>query len=440
MKEDWYMKKNSTLKITLILFFALVFTSCAGAQGPEGPVGPAGVPGPEGPQGPAGETGPAGPAGEPGPSGADYVGSQACQGCHQELYDAFMKTGHPWALNKIAGGEPPNFPFTNLTRLPEGYTWNDILYVIGGYNWKALFVNVQGYMITDEPGKSGNTAYLNQWNFSNNFLAKQAGFVSYHAGEENLSTPCVACHTTGYNPAGNQDGLPGLVGSWALDGIQCEECHGPGSLHMQSPRGIALKIDRDPETCRQCHTTSTEPVQAHEGLITVSGEQAYDLFPGKHTVIGCTTCHNPHEGVVQLRQAQAATTKVECQDCHPQQANFQNNARHISLQLSCTNCHMPQIIKLAWGEEARFNGDLRTHAVAIDSSQIGQFYSVDEEKGTGQTFSLPVVGLDFSCRHCHNGTAGLPKTDQELIDSAYGYHDRPESSPVLPITVPAAAP
>jgi predicted CXXCH cytochrome family protein len=434
------MKRYSGLGMIILLLFMLALTSCAGVQGPEGSEGPAGLAGPEGPQGPVGEPGPAGPAGEPGPSGADYVGSQTCEGCHKDVYDVFMKTGHPWALNKIAGGQPPNFPYTELAQLPAGYTWNDILYVIGGYNWKALFVNAQGYIITDEPGKNGNSAYLNQWNFTNNFLAKQASFVSYHAGEENLATPCVACHTTGYNQAGNQDGLQGLVGSWALDGIQCEECHGPGSLHVRGPRGIAMKIDRDGEKCRQCHTSTTEPIQAHDGLISVTGEQPYDLFAGKHNVIDCTTCHNPHQGVVQLRKTQAATTRVLCQDCHPQQATYQNNAKHASLQLACTNCHMPQIIQLAWGDATRFTGDLRTHAVAIDSTQIEQFYSVVAEDGTDQAFSQPVVGLNFSCRRCHNGSAGSLKTDQELVDVAYGYHDRPDSPPVLPTAVPVVEP
>jgi long-chain acyl-CoA synthetase len=30
-----------------------------------------------------------------------------------------------------------------------------------------------------------------------------------------VSFTCGACHTTGYVPDGNQDGLPGLVGKWA---------------------------------------------------------------------------------------------------------------------------------------------------------------------------------------------------------------------------------
>jgi hypothetical protein len=149
-------------------------------QGDQGLEGPAGPPGPEGPQGPQGDPGPAGPSGETDPTGGGYVGSQTCAGCHQDIYDTFIKTGHPWALSKIVDGKAPNFPVTSLDQLPAGYTWNDILYVIGGYNWKALFVNTQGYIITDEPGKSGNTSYLNQW-FSNTLLGKQA-ICLYHPG------------------------------------------------------------------------------------------------------------------------------------------------------------------------------------------------------------------------------------------------------------------
>jgi len=434
------MKKYSWLVVSVLILSAFFLAACAGPQGSSGLEGPAGPPGPEGPQGPLGGSGPAGPAGVPGPSGADYVGSQTCGGCHKDIYDTFMKTGHPWALNKIAGGQPPAFPSTQLNKLPERYTWNDILYVIGGYNWKALFVNSQGYIITDEPSKSGNSDYLSQWNYANNFLSKQAGFVSYHAGEENISTPCVACHTTGYNSAGNQDSLPGLVGTWALDGIQCENCHSPGSLHITNPKGITMEIKRDPEACRQCHNPgSAEPVQAHEGFIDFSAQNG-DLYAGKHTVLNCVTCHNPHEGVVQLRQAQAPTTQVQCQDCHSRQVSYQKNAKHVSIGLSCTQCHMSQIIKLAWGEEARFTGDFRTHAVAIDPTVFDQFYTVTLKDGTEQTFSKPLVGLNFTCRHCHNSAGGFTKTDQELIDGAYGYHERPAEPPILPTPTPAPAP
>ena len=37
-------------------------------------------------------------------------------------------------------GQPPDYPFTEIPSPPEGYTWDDIAYAIGGYNWKAHFI------------------------------------------------------------------------------------------------------------------------------------------------------------------------------------------------------------------------------------------------------------------------------------------------------------
>ena len=47
-------------------------------------------------------------------------------------------------------------------------------------------------------------------------------WVPYHAGEEKPYN-CGTCHTTGYVPEGNQDDMPGMIGTWAEDGIGCEE-------------------------------------------------------------------------------------------------------------------------------------------------------------------------------------------------------------------------
>jgi hypothetical protein len=64
---------------------------------------------------------------------------------------------------------------------------------------------------------------------------------------------CIGCHTTGYDqPGGSALGHPeGLVN------VQCEQCHGPGSLHAASPsvRGAPLGVVRETstETCVGCH-------------------------------------------------------------------------------------------------------------------------------------------------------------------------------------------
>jgi hypothetical protein len=354
---------------------------------------------------------------------AEYMGSATCGGCHKELYDTFIKSGHPWKLNPVVDGQPPQYPFTEVPNPPEGYTWDDISYIIGGYNWKARFMDQEGYIITDKPGAViSDTEYLNQYNFANPIIGQEAGWVQYKSGTPDLKYDCGSCHTTGYSPQGSQDDRPGIVGIWAEPGIQCEACHGPGSQHASNPRGFRMVIDRDAELCGQCHRRGdVEAVDAKDGFIE-HHEQYEELFQGKHAALDCVQCHDPHQGVVQLRQAGEQTTRTKCENCHFQQAQFQDSTIHPNVA-ACADCHMPRIIKSAWGDAERFTGDIRTHLMAIDPQQVGQF-SED-----GKT-ALSQISLDFACRGCHvEGGAASPKSDEELIEKASGYHTPPAPAP-----------
>ncbi|MFM8319602.1 MAG: multiheme c-type cytochrome [Chloroflexota bacterium] len=403
--------KKPLLSLALLLILALSLAACAGPQGQDGPPGPAGPQGPEGPQGPVGREGPAGPAGEAATS-AEYIGDQTCAGCHSDVYDVYSKSGHPWILNKVVDGQAPAHPFGVVEQLPEGYTWQDILYVVGGYNWKARFINKEGYLITGPAGGGGAADYGNQLNLANEDLKTSAGFASFKAGEANLPYDCGGCHTTGYDASGNQDGLAGLTGAWAQEGVRCEACHGPGGNHMKDPQNVLMRIDRDKSACTGCHVRGDlASLQTQDGLI-VHHEQYGDLFAGKHALLDCVDCHDPHSGVVQLRQAEQPTTRVECQQCHFKQAQQRKVAMH---GFACITCHMPKLITSAAADPARFSGDIRTHRMAIDPNLISQ------ETGDGQL--APQIALNTACRHCHVNDGPLAKTDEELLAAANGYHD-----------------
>lgn len=414
--------------VSLLLVAAVLLVACAAEEGPPGPPGPEGAQGPPGPAGRDGDPGPPGPAGQDGASFSPptYIGHEACAECHEEIYDIYIDSGHPWKLNKVVDGRPPDYPFSDLPDPPEGYTWDDISYVIGGYNWKARFIDQEGYIIT------GDADSTTQYNLYNPELDLGDEWVPYHPGEV-VPYDCGACHTTGYSPNGNQDGLPGIVGTWAAPGIQCEECHGPGSAHASHPQSFSMQIARDSQACGACHVRGgAEEVNASGGFIQ-HHEQYEELFQSKHAVIQCVLCHDPHTGVVQLRQADLTAVRVECENCHYEQAENFNIEFHPR---DCITCHMPRITKSAVGDIERFTGDIRTHLMAIDPYQIGQF----SEDGT---VALSQISLDFACRQCHlpNGNGlGSPKTDEELIEAAVGIHDRPlpaELEALLQATPPA---
>lgn len=65
---------------------------------------------------------------------------------------------------------------------------------------------------------------------------------------------CVGCHVTGFRQPGGSE----VVENAHLQAIQCEQCHGPGSLHVEEPtrRGKAYGITlQTPESlCLSCHT------------------------------------------------------------------------------------------------------------------------------------------------------------------------------------------
>jgi hypothetical protein len=63
---------------------------------------------------------------------------------------------------------------------------------------------------------------------------------------------CVSCHVTGYGEVGGSS----LGFTRKLEAVQCETCHGPGSLHV-AQEGLedppAVHLDTPESTCQRCH-------------------------------------------------------------------------------------------------------------------------------------------------------------------------------------------
>jgi Cytochrome c554 and c-prime len=400
------IRKRRTHLAGLMIAILLLSAACNAEPGPAGPVGPAGPPGPMGPVGPAGDDAAANLA---------YVGSEKCGECHEEVYGRFVLSGHPHDLSKIEGGAAPVFPYDDITGglsdPPEGYAWDDISYVIGGYGWLARFVDQDGLLITGEEDAA------TQYNYANEFVEKPAGWVPYRAGEEQ-QFDCGSCHTTGYRPEGHQDNLEGIAGTWEFTGVQCEACHGPGNRHAADPYGALMKVDRSSQLCGACHSRGNLASIDAENGFELHNQQYSDLFNSKHFALSCVTCHDPHASARFADEAINPNRGIiqSCESCH-----WQSEHKNVRLHLGvdCIDCHMAPMALSAQGNLDLLRADIRSHQFSINPDPDAPQFNEDG------TAVMPYLTLQYSCGQCHNGEYASVLEADVMKQAAEGYHVPP---------------
>ena len=333
----------------------------------------------------------------------DYEGAEFCKECHEENYNDWKASGHPYKLMK--GENAQNRPIP----LPMGIDWEDVSYVIGGYKWKSRYIDTDGYIITTTLDEDGNeVAGVNQYNY----LA--GTWSDYHAGEEMKPYDCGQCHTTGWvaNPdptdlSGNQDGLPGIWGTFAFGGVQCEACHGPGFASME--------IDDSTEFCGTCHVRdgNVDVIPAGGGFIK-HREQGNELQASPHASLDCVTCHNPH------KRAEFSIVR-ECSVCHSDIDASYATTTMADYGVECKDCHMPFASKSA-AALGPHKGDLQTHIFYIDTDPTANMFTEDGSLVALDSDGKAAVTMDFACQRCHE-TAALT----ELAKFAVDFHEADKS-------------
>lgn len=355
-------------------------------------------------------------------SARGYVTSQVCANCHSDKADELFDSGHPYKINKVVNGTPPTYPFSSVPNPPTGYTWDDISYVIGGYGWKARFMDQDGYILV-----TGVTGVNTQYNLPRTDLNVGDEWVAYD-GSRTSQKPytCGTCHTTGWqttaeNGGQYQDGLVGIQGTWEEPGVTCEQCHGPGADHVAAKNPALISVDTEKELCGSCHFRDTNHGILASGGFIKHHEQYDELISAGHNALSCTSCHDPHIGT-RYGHAEEGGITVTCESCHSSKTT---NAHAVPVD--CATCHMPRA-----GKSARkinsFQGDVKTHIFKINASgdtKDAMWYTGDD----GATFARGFVTLDFVCYQCHTdpvtgeGGGKSAKTMAELVAKADGIHN-----------------
>lgn len=333
----------------------------------------------------------------------EYVGTKACQPCHEKITTSYLQTGMGKSMhkpsqdriieklgaNQVVFDSSRRFYYRALWRgedfmihefrLENGDTihnrWEKVDYVVGsGHQTRSYLLERKGYIY-----EAPITWYVQKqiWDLSPGYDVNNARF------EREIGLTCMACHTGHVDYVAESKNRYRFVS----EGIDCEKCHGPGAIHIQKIKegqliDVGMEIDysivnpaklplqKQFDICQQCHLQGVNvlkdgmemadfrPAMVLKELGDVFVEQPPDknafgiashaqrlqesqCFIQSEGKLTCTTCHDPHKGI-------SVTEKdiyiKQCESCHQsgkQPLCSENQAQLLAMEGNCISCHMP---------------------------------------------------------------------------------------------------
>lgn len=356
---------------------------------------------------------------------AKYVGMGQCKLCHQAIYNTFIETGmgksfeHASKMKSSAKFSAHTviydkfsdfyyYPFWDKDSLkimefrlqgnPQSAGTDTIYkriekvdYIIGsGQHTNSHIYNTNGYL-----HQMPMTFYTQKgtWDLPPGF---ENGFNTRFSRKIGLE--CMSCHNSLPDFAqGSENKFNALP-----EGINCERCHGPGSIHVEQ-RSSGIKIDTSKyidysivnpgklpidlqfDVCQRCHLQGN--------TVLKEGKSFFDFKPGMNlsdymttflpryknaddefimashsdrlkqskcfinsfksetdttslrpykNALTCVTCHNPH---VSVKVTGKEIFNNACKNCHSSVKNnglcIEKESVRAKVKDNCVSCHMP---------------------------------------------------------------------------------------------------
>ncbi|MBL7889927.1 MAG: tetratricopeptide repeat protein [Bacteroidia bacterium] len=303
---------------------------------------------------------------------AKYVGMDQCKLCHQDIYNSFIETGMGKSFD-VASKKKSSAKFDKHTVIYDKFSdfyyqpfWkNDSMmimefrlegkdtvykriekvdYIIGsGQHTNSHMQSVNGYF-----NQMPMTYYTQQgkWDLPPGF---ENGFNTRFSRKIGLE--CMSCHNS----------LPNFVEgsenkySSVPNGITCERCHGPGSIHIQQ-RSTGSKVDTakyidysivNPgklpvdlqfDVCQRCHLQGN--------AVLKPGKSFYDFRPGMKLSDYMTTFLPRYEGADDEFIMASHADRLKQSKCFI--SSFKEETDKTSLRpyknaLTCVTCHNPHV-------------------------------------------------------------------------------------------------
>jgi predicted CXXCH cytochrome family protein len=301
---------------------------------------------------------------------ASFVGNKACARCHADIYRRYAATPmatssgrdlrplSPGSFLHPASGIRYDIQASGAVRLSKGaaHDVRQLSYYFGSGAAGRSFGYIRDGFLFEAPVTW--YAQTGSWDVSPGY---QSDTVSRWSRP--IDPSCLFCHAS--QPRWRE----GTVNAYAdpafeQDGVGCERCHGPGSLHIQGKAKMVNPATLSPplrdSVCSQCHLTG-------QSRVTRAGRQIENYRPGDSLAdfvavfvpvnsngfqvnshveklaestckrvagdrLWCGTCHDPHTAPAASQGA--AWYRAKCLTCH--------QTSQCDRGFDCTTCHMPK--------------------------------------------------------------------------------------------------
>ena len=307
----------------------------------------------------------------------NYVGMETCKGCHTGIHASFVHTGMGLSFD-AASKQKSSADFSNHPVVHDQYKnlsytpfWeNDSLYFLEYRLEGSDTVYKRREKIKYIVG-SGQHTNSHIWE-SNGYLY-QAPMTFYTQkkkwdlppGFENgnntrfnriIGLECMSCHN-GYPKF--EEGSENHY-SFVKNGIDCERCHGPGSVHVrEKSAGILidtaiaidysivnpskLPIDLQFDVCQRCH------VQGN--TVLNEGKSFFDFKPGMKLSSVMNLYMPVYEGNSSAHIMASHAERLKQSKCFIEtmkKVNAQSDSKNLALKpyknaLTCITCHNPHV-------------------------------------------------------------------------------------------------
>jgi len=323
-----------------------------------------------------------------------WAGSEACAGCHREIYKSYSGVAMAHSMSPANQSAPlqgaaVTVVSTKFNRTFQVYRDGADVYQsesatdsAGKTGFRSSYKleyavgsGVNGYSYAVRRGNYLFEAPLSyysrqgKWELSPGYELADSGFNRPLAGA------CVVCHSG--RPRMIRDGT-GEYGDPPFQelAIGCENCHGPGAAHVAShggPQSIVnparLSARLAEQICMYCHqggdTRVLQPGKSYTDfrpgawlgdtlailkmasapndqdlLEHHSAMEASKCFRASGGKLSCFTCHDPH--TEPLRAEAVAWYRAKCLTCHSETSCKATRQARAQRAGDCTACHMPK--------------------------------------------------------------------------------------------------